>query len=179
MLQQYADGKIKLRNVEPRHITDILEKLKLCGCKLEINNNNIELIAPMALKATQIETEPYPGFPTDMQSIFAATLIKANGISLITENIFENRFKYVAELKKMGAFIEQEGRKIKIVGTKSIHGEKVRAMDLRGGAALMIAALQTDETTEISNIEYILRGYEGIDNKLKSLGVSIETREGE
>lgn len=108
-----------------------------------------------------------------------ATLIKANGISKVTENIFENRFKYVQELRKMGAFIEQENKTVKIIGTNTIRGGNVKAFDLRGGAALIIAGLQTGEETEISNTEYILRGYEGIDNKLRTLGARIVTREGE
>lgn len=133
----------------------------------------------MALKAINIETEPYPGFPTDLQSIMVATLIKANGISKITENIFENRFKYVPEMKKMGANIEQHEKTLKIIGTNKLQGTMVRAMDLRGGAALIIAGLQANTSTEITNIEYVLRGYEGIDNKLRKLGASIITREGE
>lgn len=179
MQQQFANGSIKLRNVEPNHIKALLEKLKQCGCKIKEEENSIYLKAPMALKAVNIETEPYPGFPTDLQSIMVATLVKANGISKVTENIFENRFKYVSELKKMGAYIEQQERSLKIIGTNKLHGATVRAMDLRGGAALIIAGLQTSELTEIINIEYILRGYEGIDNKLRTLGASIITREGE
>lgn len=178
MLLLYVSGKVKITNAEPKHLKSLLEKLKQCGCKIKIENNSISLKAPMALKAINIETQPYPGFPTDLQSIIVATLIKANGISNVTENIFENRFKYVKELNKMGAFIEQKDKKLKIVGVNKLNGASVEAMDLRGGAALIIAALQVGEKTEIKNIEYILRGYEGIDNKLRTLGASIITREG-
>lgn len=166
-------------NAEPRHLTALLANLTECGCKIKTEQKSIYLEAPMALKAINIKTEPYPGFPTDLQSIMVATLIRANGISTVTENIFENRFKYIQELKKMGAFIEIEQNTAKIIGTNYINGGKVKAQDLRGGAALIIAGLQTAEKTEITNIEYILRGYEGIDNKLRTLGASIVTREGE
>ncbi len=179
MQQLYASGNVKITSAEPKHLKALLEKLKQCGCKIKIENKSISLKAPMALKAINIETQPYPGFPTDLQSIIVATLIKANGISNVTENIFENRFKYVQELNKLGAFIEQRDKKLKIVGVNRLHQATVKAMDLRGGAALIIAALQIGEQTEIENIEYILRGYEGIDNKLRTLGASIITREGE
>ena len=135
--------------------------------------------APKKLKAVNIKTMPYPGFPTDMQSIFVATLIQSDGISSMEENIFENRYKYVSELRKMGVNIIQEERKIKITGEKNIKATNLKAMDLRGGAALVIAALQAKGISEISNIEYILRGYDKLDEKLRKLGAKIKVEEGE
>lgn len=146
---------------------------------MAIYSDKVYLKAPVKLKATDIVTEPYPGFPTDMQSIFASTLIKAEGVSHITENIFENRYKYVDELIKMGANIKQKENRLEITGEKKIKASNVKAMDLRGGAALIIAALQAEGTTEISNIEYIFRGYDNIDEKLRSLGAEIKIKEGE
>lgn len=158
---------------------ETINKLRQCGCNIKVNNDTIYLDSPERLKAIDIKTEPYPGFPTDMQSIFVATLIRAQGTSSIKENIFENRYRYVPELKKMGVDIEQEDRKLKIVGQKEIKASKLKATDLRGGAALVIAALQADGITEISNIEYILRGYENLDTKLQKVGAKIIIEEGE
>ena len=172
------DGDIKLTNTEPKHMEETINKLRECGCSIKINNDSsICLIAPEKLKSVDIETEPYPGFPTDMQSIFVATLIQAQGISNIKENIFENRYKYVPELRKMGVDIVQEDRKVRITGENKIKATNLKAMDLRGGAALVIAALQAKGTTEISNIEYILRGYENLDKKLEKLGAKIKIEE--
>lgn len=174
-----TNGELVLKNVLPTHMKETLEKLKECGCFIEQSNNTIRLKTPATLKCVNIETQPYPGFPTDMQSIFVAMLIKAKGISYMKENIFENRYKYVPELKKMGVNIIQEDNRIKITGEKTIKATNLKAMDLRGGAALVIAALQADGTTEISNIEYILRGYEHLDKKLEKLGAKIKIEEGE
>ena len=117
---------------------------------------------------------PYPGFPTDMESIFGSMLTYAKGTSVITENIFENRFKYLQELQRMGAKNKQEGNVAIITGVKKLTGAKVKSTDLRGGAALIIASLVAKGKTEITNIEYILRGYENIEKKLKKLGAKIE-----
>ena len=116
---------------------------------------------------------PYPGFPTDMQSIFGALLITAKGTSVITENIFESRYKYTQELIRMGAKINVEGRIAIIKGTKKIQGTNVVATDLRGGASLVIAGLYANGVTQIDNIHYILRGYEKMDEKLKKVGAKI------
>ena len=129
------------------------------------------------IKAVDIKTMPYPGFPTDMQSIFGALLSTAKGTSIITENIFENRFKYIQEFNRMGAKINVEGRTAIIKGAKRIQGTNVVASDLRGGAALVIEALTAKGITQIENIHYILRGYEDIVEKLKSLGAKIFVEE--
>lgn len=167
-------GNIKITDVNPEHITAILSKLEEAGCKLDIGKNFVQLMAPKKLKSTEIKTMPYPGFPTDMQSIFGSMLTYAKGTSVITENIFENRFKYLQELQRMGAKNKQEGNVAIITGVKKLTGAKVKSTDLRGGAALIIASLVAKGKTEITNIEYILRGYENIEKKLKKLGAKIE-----
>ena len=117
---------------------------------------------------------PYPGFPTDMQSVFGAMLCLSKGTSVIIENIFESRYKYCAELKKMGAKIQIEGKMAVIKGTKRLLASKVEANDLRGGAALVLAGLATKGTTRVEKVEYILRGYERLDEKLQKLGANIK-----
>lgn len=166
-------GNIKLTNVCSSHIEPILHKLEEAGCKLAIGKNIIEIEAPKRIKAVDIKTMPYPGFPTDMQSIFGALLTTAKGTSIITENIFESRYKYVQELTRMGAKIKVEGRCAIIKGTKKIEGANVIATDLRGGAALVLEALVAKGVTEIDNVYYILRGYEKMEEKLKKLGAKI------
>ena len=123
----------------------------------------IELLAPKRIKATDIKTMPYPGFPTDMQSIFASMLTTAKGTSIVIENIFENRYKYIQELNRMGAKISIEGKTAIIKGVRKLYGTTVNATDLRGGAAMVIAGLMAKGTTNIENIGYILRGYEKLE----------------
>lgn len=166
-------GKILLKNVVPNHLTPVLEKLEECGCKLEIKKEEILLQAPKKLKAVEIKTMPYPGFPTDMQAVFGGMLVSAKGTSVIIENIFENRYKYLGELKRMGAKFQIEGRTAIIKGVRKLSGVNVEATDLRGGAALVIAGLMAKGKTRVNNIEYILRGYENLDVKLNSLGAKI------
>ena len=168
-----TSGNIKLLNVDSQHIEPILNKLDEANCKLNINKNEIEIIAPKRVKSVDIKTMPYPGFPTDMQSIFGALLITAKGTSVITENIFESRYKYAQELIRMGAKINVEGRTAIIKGTKRIQGANVIATDLRGGASLVIAGLYAKGVTQVDNIHYILRGYEKMDEKLKKIGAKI------
>ena len=170
-------GNIELENTNPTHIRPIIDKLEEAGCKLKTGKNQIKIEAPRKLKAIDIKTMPYPGFPTDMQSIMAATFITAKGTTIIVENIFENRYKYVPELNKMGAKITVEGKSAIIRGVRKIYGATVKATDLRGGAALVVAALSAKGITVVQNIEYILRGYEKFDKKLQSLGANIEITE--
>lgn len=167
-------GNIKLKNVEPEHITPVLDKLTETGCKLEIKKDIIYLEAPRRLKAVDIKTMPYPGFPTDMQAIFSSLLCVSNGTSIITENIFENRYKYTQELQIMGAKIKLEGRTAVIKGTRKLYGAKVKATDLRGGASLILAGLAAKKKTEVEDIKYVLRGYEKLDEKLNSIGANIK-----
>ncbi len=167
-------GDIELESVKPEHLTPIITKLEETGCKLEIEKNEIKLLAPKKLKAIDIKTMPYPGFPTDMQSVFGAMLTTAKGTSIIVENIFENRYKYMQELNKMGAKITIEGKSAIIRGVKKIYGATVKATDLRGGVALVLAGMSAKGITVVENIEYILRGYEQLDKKIQSLGGNIE-----
>lgn len=170
-------GKIKVTNCIPNHIVPITSKLEEAGCKIIISNNSIQLESPTRLKAVEIKTMPYPGFPTDMQSIFGTVLSVAKGTSIISENIFENRFKYLAELKRMGAKNKQEGNVAIITGVKRLAGTTVKSTDLRGGASMILAGLQAKGITKVTNIEYILRGYENIEKKLKKVGARIRIEE--
>ena len=172
-------GNVKVTNMNPEHITAILSKLEETGCKLEIGKNFVRLEAPKRLKPVEIKTMPYPGFPTDMQSIFGSILCTAKGTSIITENIFENRFKYISELNRMGAKAKYEGKAAIITGTRRLNGANVNSTDLRGGAALVLAGLSAKGKTRVDNIHYILRGYEKLDNKLKKLGAKIRVEEGD
>ncbi|MGN1270157.1 MAG: UDP-N-acetylglucosamine 1-carboxyvinyltransferase [Clostridia bacterium] len=170
-------GNICLNYRTPEHITPIINKLEEAGCKININKGKVYMQAPKKLKAVDIKTMPYPGFPTDMQSIFASTLTIAKGTSVIVENIFENRYRYVSELKKMGAKITTEGKTAVIKGVRRLSGTKVKSTDLRGGACMVLAGLSAKGTTTVTNIEHILRGYEGLDKKLKKLGAKVYIEE--
>lgn len=166
-------GNIKIINSNPKHIEPILNKLEEANCILDVGKNYVEMKAPKRIKAVDIKTMPYPGFPTDMQSIFGALLSTAKGTSIITENIFESRYKYIQELNRMGAKINIEGRTAVIKGTKQIQGANVIALDLRGGAALVLEGLFAKGITKIDNAHYIFRGYENIEEKLKKIGAKI------
>jgi len=168
-----TSGNIKLNNVLPSHIEPVINKLEECGCKFETNKNSIIIDSPKRLKSVDIKTMPYPGFPTDMQSVFASMLSTAKGTSIIVENIFENRYRYVNELKKMGAKINIEGKIAVIKGVRRLSGTAVNATDLRGGAAIVIAGLSAKGKTKVNNIEYILRGYENLEKKLNNIGANI------
>lgn len=170
-----TNSHIILKNVNANHIMPVIYKLEETGCNLEIRKNEIEINGAKKLKAVDIKTMPYPGFPTDMQSIFGAALTTARGTSMIIENIFENRYKYTQELIRMGAKITVEGKTAVIKGVRRLYGTSVKATDLRGGAALVMAGVVAKGKTKIENIEYILRGYEKFDKKLKKLGVDITT----
>ena len=169
-------GNILLENVNPTHITPIINKLEEADCKISIDKSKIRIIAPKKLKALDIKTMPYPGFPTDMQSIFTSMLTTAKGTSIIIENIFENRYKYTQELVKMGAKITIEGKSAVVRGVRKIYGADVKATDLRGGAALVLAGLVAKGVTQVDNIDYILRGYENLDEKLRKLGAEIKVK---
>lgn len=163
-------GEVKLNNVISEHIEPVIQKLEDAGCKLNIIHNGIELKAPKRLRAVDIKTMPYPGFPTDMQSIFGTIMTVAKGTSIVIENIFENRFKYLDELSRMGAKYTIEGRTAIIKGVRKLNSANVRAKDLRGGISLVIAGMYANGKTKVDNIEYILRGYDNLDNKIRSLG---------
>ncbi len=167
-------GHSIINNVNNEDIKSITSKLEEAGVKIKQEKSKIEIISPKKLKAVEIKTMPYPGFPTDMQSVFGAMLTNAKGTSVIVENIFDNRFKYLNELKKMGAKVSIEGKIAIIKGSKRLYGAEMEASDLRGGAALCTAALGAKAKSTIDNISHILRGYENFDKKLQKLNAQIE-----
>ena len=167
-------GHSIINNVNNEDIKSITSKLEEAGVKIKQEKSKIEIISPKKLKAVEIKTMPYPGFPTDMQSVFGAMLTNAKGTSVIVENIFDNRFKYLNELKKMGAKVSIEGNIAIIKGSKRLYGAEMEASDLRGGAALCTAALGAKAKSTIDNISHILRGYENFDKKLQKLNAQIE-----
>lgn len=167
-------GDITIRNVIPKHLEAISAKLIEIGAEIQEYDDAVRVIATRRLKPTQIKTLPYPGFPTDMQPQMAVALALSEGTSVITESIFENRFRYVDELNKMGAQIRTEGNTAIICGVEKYTGADVDAPDLRAGAALVIAGLAADGYTSVDQIGYILRGYERFDEKLRALGGCIE-----
>ena len=166
-------GNLILENTNATHITPIINKLEEAGCKIKTEKTRIEIISPKRIKAVDIKTMPYPGFPTDMQSVFTSMLTTAKGTSIVIENIFENRYKYTQELNKMGAKITVEGKSAIVRGVRRLYGTSVKASDLRGGAALVLAGVMAKGETTIENVEYILRGYECLDKKLLSIGANI------
>ena len=174
-------GNILIKNVIPKHLEAISSKLTEIGATVEEYDDAVRVIGnkEKRLGATQIKTQPYPGFPTDMQPQMAITLGLSEGTSVITENIFENRFKYVDELMRMGANIKVEGNMAIITGVDHYSGASVVAPDLRAGAALVIAGLAAEGFTVVEDIKYIQRGYERFEEKLRALGGKIEIVETE
>jgi UDP-N-acetylglucosamine 1-carboxyvinyltransferase len=168
-------GSITLKNAIPAHLLPIMSVLKSAGCELNVSNREVSLIAPVRLKRVPvIRTMPHPGFPTDAGSPLMAMLTVADGSSMFVENIFENRFKIVDELKRLGAHIYTTGRVAVIEGVRNLSGAVVECTDLRGGAALVVAALAAQGVTEIRKIGHIDRGYEKLEENLSSIGAKIE-----
>jgi len=167
-------GDITIKNVIPKHLESIGAKLLEIGCEIEESDDAIRVVAAKTLLHTQVKTLPYPGFPTDMQPQIAVVLGLSNGTSIVTESIFENRFKYVDELTRMGASINVEGNTAVIDGVEKYTGASLTAPDLRAGAALVIAALAAEGYSTIDDIKYIERGYEDFEIKLQGLGAQIE-----
>ena len=167
-------GDILIKNAIPGHVRPIIAKLRECNVDIDVTPEGIYVDASKKpLVATDIKTLPYPGLPTDIQSPFMAFLTTVKGSSVVRETVFENRFMHVVELNRMGADIQTENREARVPGGKKLHGAKVRATDLRAGAAMVIAGLVADGTTEISEIFHIERGYEDFVSKLKHLGADI------
>lgn len=166
-------GDVTLENVILDHIEPIISKLKEAGVVIEEGNDSIRVLAKQRLKAVDFKTLPYPGFPTDMQPQVMALMSTCDGTSVISEGIFENRFKHVDELRRMGAEVKVEGRAAIIKGVKSLSGTLVEASDLRAGAALVLAGLTADDITIVKNLQHIDRGYENFDRKLRDLGAKI------
>ena len=167
-------GDVTVTNVIPKHLDATISKLIDIGCEVEELDDAVRVVAKGRLKSTQVKTLPYPGYPTDMQPQIGVVLALASGTSTITESIFENRFKYLDELARMGANIKVEGNSATIEGVEKLSGARVSAPDLRAGAALCIAGLATDGITIVDDIVYIQRGYKRFEEKLRSLGGIIE-----
>ena len=167
-------GDVVIANVIPKHLESITAKLRKCGVNVVENDESVHVWVDGPLMTTSIKTMPHPGFPTDMQPQFSTFLTLAEGTSIVTDDIFDNRFRYVAELRRMGADISVDGKVAVIQGVGRLTGAPVSATDLRAGAAMIIAGLAAEGTTEIDNIHYIERGYEKIDEKLRGLGADIK-----
>ena len=167
-------GDITVKNVIPKHMEAISAKLMEMGCEVVEFDDAIRVIAKNNQKSTNIKTLPYPGFPTDMQPQITTALALASGSSLVVESIFENRFKYVDELARMGTNIKVEGNTAMVIGVSKLRGAALKAPDLRAGAALVLAGLAAEGQTTVDDIKYIKRGYEDFEGKLASLGADIK-----
>lgn len=167
-------GDVLIKNVIPKHLEATTAKLLDAGCQVEEYDDAVRVFGDGVLRSTQVTTLPYPGFPTDMQPQMTVVLGIAQGTSTVTESIFENRFKYVDELSRMGANIQVEGNVAIIRGVERYTGARVCAPDLRAGAALVVAGLAADGVTVVDDIYYIQRGYENLEGKLRQLGAQIE-----
>ena len=169
---------VTLNRVEPAHLTAITDALMTCGFPVKVANQTMSIVPNGLAKPLELATEPYPGFPTDMQAQMCALLATTEGTSLITENIFPQRYMHVAELKRMGARMDLEGPTAVIKGVDHLFGAPVMASDLRASAALVLAGLKADGVTEVSRVYHIDRGYEHLDEKLSELGAHIERVKG-
>ncbi len=167
-------GNVLVTNAITDHLKPVVAKLREAGVIIDEDNSGVRVISELPLRAIDIKTLPYPGFPTDMQAQMMAMLTTSIGTSLITETVFENRFMHVNELKRMGADITIEGHSAVVKGVAQLSGAQVKATDLRAGAALLIAGMMAPGVTEISGIEHIDRGYEDIVNKLNGIGAQLK-----
>ena len=172
-------GDVMVKNVIPKHLEATTAKLEEIGCEVEEFDDAVRVVASKRLGCTNVKTLPYPGYPTDMQPQIGVTLALASGTSIVTESIFENRFKYMDELARMGAIVKVEGNSAIITGVEKFTGARVSAPDLRAGAALVIAGLAAEGYTIVDDIVYIQRGYERFEEKLRNLGGIIEKVSGE
>lgn len=168
-----AGGDVTLTNCIPKHLPSLFEKLRSVGLSIEENGSSIRVRKTGPIQNVDIKTLPYPGFPTDLQAQIMALMTLSNGVSIINETIFENRFMHVAELRRMGAEIKTDGRTAVVNGTGTLTGARVMATDLRASASLVVAALAAEGTTEISRIYHLERGYDNLVGKLGSLGADI------
>lgn len=171
-----TQGDVLVNDVIPKHLVPVIAKLKEIGVPLEIGPDWIRVLEGNSRSPADVKTFPYPGFPTDLQAPMMVLLTQAPGISIVSENVFEGRFRHVAELKKMGARIKLEGRTAIIEGGHELNSAPLKAADLRGGAALVIAGLLSRGETVVGDIEHIDRGYEHLEERLNLLGAKIERR---
>jgi UDP-N-acetylglucosamine 1-carboxyvinyltransferase len=168
-----TQGKIRVKRMVPEHLRAVIERLIECGVHIEEGSDWVEASCDGRPTGIQIQTRPYPGFPTDMQAQLTALLCIANGSSMVVENIFENRFMHVSELQRMGADLRTEGRTVHIKGVEKLSGAQVMATDLRASASLVLAALRAEGVTEIQRIYHLDRGYEKMDLRLQKLGANV------
>lgn len=168
-----AGGEVTLTNCNPAHLPALLEKLRAAGLVIKESESSIYVAKPSKIQSIDIKTQPYPGFPTDLQAQLMALMSLSNGLSVITETIFENRFMHVAELKRMGAEIQINGNSAIVKGVKKLKGAQVMATDLRASASLVVAGLAAEGVTEISRIYHLERGYEDMVVKLQALGARV------
>lgn len=167
-------GDVLVAGAQPQHLEAVISKLRQCGAEVHCVAEGIRVQCKQTLQPLRIKTSPHPGFPTDMQAQFMALLTQADGTSVISENVFENRFMHVSELQRLGAKIRVEGRQATIQGKTELLGAPVMATDLRASASLVLAALAAENTTEISRIYHLDRGYEKLEEKLNKLGADIK-----
>jgi UDP-N-acetylglucosamine 1-carboxyvinyltransferase len=166
-------GPVTVRGFDPIHLEIVVTKLEAAGSEVEVGDDWVTVRRDGPVRAIDIQTLPYPGFPTDMQAQFMAMLALANGNSIITENVFENRFMFADELMRMGADVRIEGHHALVKGVPSLSGAPVRSTDLRGGAALVLAALAAEGETRVGDIFHIDRGYDRFCDKLAALGADV------
>ncbi len=176
LLPGLAGGEIELAGAEASFLEAPLEKFRAAGLEIEVEGSRLWAYAPRRLKALEVVTAPYPGFPTDLQAQIMALLTQAQGVSVITENLFENRFQHVFELQRLGAQIKVDGRTAIVSGPTPLQGAEVEASDLRASACLVLAALAAEGRTRIYGLEHLDRGYERMEEKLKAVGARIRRK---
>jgi len=169
-----AGGEIEIRVCHPPHLRAVLDKFRETGIRIEEGPDNLRVRAPRAIRPANVTTQPFPGFPTDMQAQYMTLMTQANGVSTITESIFENRFMHVAELQRMGASVRESGRTALVTGPTALSGAQVMATDLRASASLVLAGLAATGETTVDRVYHLDRGYYRIDEKLRGLGADIE-----
>ena len=169
-----TNGNVLIKNIIPKHLESITKKLEKIGVTVEQGDDSVRVYVDGPLVKASVKTTPHPGFPTDMQPQIATLLTLAEGTSIVTEGVWEQRFRYVDELRRMGADISVDGKVAVIEGTGHLTGAPVKACDLRAGAALIIAGLAAEGVTEIEDIYHIERGYDCMEKKLRDLGADIE-----
>jgi len=169
-----TNGDVLVKNIIPKHMESVSAKLTECGAQVTEYDDSIRVTGTGNISKVNIKTQPYPGFPTDMQPQFVVLLSVATGTSIVTEGVWDNRFQYVGELLRLGAKVRVDGKTATIEGVDKLEGAPVRATDLRGGAGMVIAGLMAGGQTEITDLEHIDRGYEKMEEKFRSLGAEIE-----
>jgi len=169
-----AGGEIEIRQCHPPDLRAVLDKFRETGVRIEEGPDNLRVRAPRAIRPANVTTLPFPGFPTDMQAQYMTLMTQANGVSTITESIFENRFMHVAELQRMGASVRENGRTALVTGPTGLSGAQVMATDLRASASLVLAGLAATGETTVDRVYHLDRGYHRIDEKLRGLGADIE-----